>query len=441
MKKNARETALEVLTACRKLDAWSDGSLKSACQRNGLDSREAALAARLTYGVLQNMALLDFYLGQYCSQKVTQLEPFVRDVLRLGAYQILLMDKVPDSAAVNEAVEMAKQHKRARAAGMINAVLRRLSREKEQLPAIPDQDPAAYLSVRYSHPRWLVERLLEILGREEAEAFLAADNEPVPLTVQRNPLRCSREQLVRYWQDAGAGIESHSWLEDCFELTGTGNLEEQDAFREGWFQVQDAAAKVAALAASPKAGDSVMDVCAAPGGKSFAAAMEMNNEGRILSCDIHPHKLALIESGAERLGISCVETALRDGRENDPALNGSADVVICDVPCSGLGIIRKKPDIRYKDPKALSALPEIQRAILENACRYVKSGGVLLYSTCTVLPEENEKIVSEFLAEHGEFQKEAFSIPGLDGGQEGSLTLWPQRHQTDGFYLCKMRKV
>ena len=441
MKKNARETALEVLTACRKLDAWSDGSLKSACQRNGLDRREAAMAARLTYGILQNMALLDFYLGQYCSQKFSQLEPFVRDVLRLGAYQILMMDKVPDSAAVNEAVEMAKHHKRARAAGMINAVLRRLSREKDSLPAIAERPVEEYLALRYSHPVWLVKRLLEILGREEAEAFLAADNEPVPLTIQRNPLRCSREELLDYWQKAGAVITPHSWLEDCYELTGTGSLEEQEAFRAGWFQVQDAAAKVAALAAGAKEGDSVIDVCAAPGGKSFAAAMEMNNRGRIRSFDIHPHKLALIESGAERLGITCVETALGDGRENIEALNGSADVVICDVPCSGLGIIRKKPDIRYKDPKALAALPGIQRAILENACRYVKSGGVLLYSTCTILPEENDGLVSAFLAEHPEFHTEAISVPSLEGGEEGRMTLWPQRHRTDGFYLCKMRKV
>ena len=201
---NGRETALEVLTACRKLEAWSDGTLKAACRRGGLDRRELAFAARLTYGVLQNAALLDFSLGQYCAQPVEKLEPFVRDVLRLGACQILLMDRVPDSAAVSQAVEMVKNHRRQRAAGLVNAVLRKLSTNKERLPAIPAEDPAEYLSLRYSHPRWLAGRLVELLGREEAEAFLAADNEAAPLVIQHNPLRCTAEELVQALEDAGA---------------------------------------------------------------------------------------------------------------------------------------------------------------------------------------------------------------------------------------------
>lgn len=441
MKRNGRETALEVLTACRKLDAWSDGSLKSACQRNELDRREAALAARLTYGVLQNRALLDFYLDRYCAQGVDKLEPFVRDVLRLGAYQILLLDKVPDSAAVNEAVEMVKSHRRQRAAGLVNAVLRRLSRDKEHLPDIPSEDVAEYLSIRYSHPRWLVERLLELLGREEAESFLASDNKSVPMTIQRNPLKCDREKLVEYWEKEGAAIAPHPWLEDCYELTGTGNLEEKAAFQQGWFQVQDAAARLAALAAGPKAGNRVLDVCAAPGGKSFAAAMAMGDQGTILSCDIHSHKLELIRRSARRLGITCVETALADGRENHPEWNEWADLVICDVPCSGLGIIRKKPDIRYKDPVSLTGLPGVQRAILENASKYVRPGGTLLYSTCTILPEENENVIDSFLASNAGFRRDAFTLPGPVGDTDGSVTLWPQRHGTDGFYLCKLRKL
>lgn len=434
-----REAALQVLTACRKLDAWSDGSLKTAVK--GLDRREAAFASRLTYGVLQNRAMLDYYLGCYCTQSFDKLEPFVRDVLRIGAYQILLMDRVPDSAAVSQAVEMAKSHKRQRAAGFINAVLRKISQNKSDLPAIPSKDDAEYLSIRYSHPKWLVERFMEILGREEAEEFLRLDNESVPMTIQRNSLKCDADVLLADLQEAGATVTAHPWLPDCWEVTGAGNIEELDAFQDGWFQVQDAAAKVAALAAGAKPGDKVLDVCAAPGGKSFAAAMAMENQGQIISCDIHPHKLSLIESSAQRLGITCVETALADGRENREEWNSAFDLVICDVPCSGLGIIRKKPDIRYKDPEALSGLPRVQRAILENACNYVSSGGTLLYATCTILPEENDRVVEDFLREHPDFHKESFRLTG--GGEEtdGSLTLWPQRHGTDGFYLCKMRKV
>ena len=434
-----REAAVDALTACRRLEAWSDGSLKAACRE--LDRREAALASRLTYGVLQNRALLDFYLDHCCSQPFTGLEPFVRDVLRLGAYQILFMDRVPDSAAVDESVELVKRRRRQRAAGMVNAVLRRLSREKGALPAIPDDDAAEYLSLRYSHPRWLVERLLDLLGREEAEAYLRLDNESVPTVIQRNPLRCTAEQLTESLEASGARLAPHSWMPDCWYLSGGGGPEAMPAFQAGWFQIQDAAAKGAALAAGVKRGDRVLDVCAAPGGKSFAAAMEMGDAGQVVSCDIHPHKLALIEKGAQRLGLNCVTPELADGRQERAEWLECFDVVLCDVPCSGLGIIRKKPDIRYKDPAALAGLPGVQKAILDNACRYVRPGGVLLYATCTILPEENRGITDAFLAEHGAFCMEPFVLPGLAEENDGSLSLWPQRHGTDGFYICKMRAL
>ena len=290
-----RDAALEALTACRRLDAWSDGSLKAACR--GLDRREAALAARLAYGVLQNRALLDFYLGQYCAQPFEKLEPFIRDVLRLGGYQILYMDRVPDSAAVDEAVKTVKRKKRQRAAGLVNAVLRRMSREKGSLPALPAEDRAAYLSLRYSHPRWLAERFLELLGGEEAEALLRANNGSVPTVIQRNPLKCTAEELHARLEESGAALAPHPWMPDCCLLSGGGELEAMPAFREGLFQVQDAAAKAAVLAAGPRPGTRMLDVCAAPGGKSFAAAMEMENRGEIVACDIHRHKLELIEKG------------------------------------------------------------------------------------------------------------------------------------------------
>ena len=291
---SGRDAALEALTACRRLDAWSDGSMKAACR--GLDRREAALCARLAYGVLQNRALLDFYLGAYCG--FAKLEPFIRDVLRLGAYQILYMDRVPDSAAVNEAVETVKRKKRQRAAGLVNAVLRRLSREKESLPPLPAGDPADHLALRYSHPRWLAERLLDLLGGEEAEAFLRLDNESVPTAIQRNPLRCTARELTDRLAESGGRVQPHPWLPDCWLLSGGGELETMPAFQEGLFQVQDAAARGAVLAAGPRPGDRVLDVCAAPGGKSFAAAMAMEDRGEVIACDIHPHKLALIEKGA-----------------------------------------------------------------------------------------------------------------------------------------------
>jgi len=435
----ARDAALEALTACRRLDAWSDGSLKTACRE--LDRREAALASTLCYGVLQNRALLDFYLGYCCDGRFRTLEPFVRDVLRLGAYQILFLDRIPDRAAVDQAVEMVKTRRRQKAAGLVNAVLRRLSREKEQLPPIPRDGHAPYLALRYSHPEWLVRRLLSLLGPEETEEFLRLDNQGVPLTVQRNPLRCTGGELTGSIAAAGGRAEPHPWLEGCYTVSGAGDLQGLDAFRQGLFQVQDAGAKLAVLAAGVRPGALVLDVCAAPGGKSFALAMEMGDKGGITACDIHPHKLSLIEKGAERLGLRCVRTALADGRENNPGWNGQFDLVVCDVPCSGLGVIRKKPDVRYKDPVRLKELPEVQRAILENSSKYVAPGGTLLYATCTFLPEENEGVTRAFLENHGEFHLEPFALPGPAGQTDGSITLWPHRHGTDGFYIAKMRKI
>ena len=426
MKADARETALEVLTACRRAEAWADGALRSAIRRNGLSQRDAALASRLTYGILQNRALLDYYLEPF--QKGQDWEPVIWDILRIGACQILLMDRVPPSAAVNCAVEMAKNHHRARAAGMVNAVLRGLSRERRR----PPED----LATRYSHPQWLVDRYVTLLGREEAERCLAANNAPAPTTIQRNPLLATEEQLL---EELGAvSVTPHPWLEGCYEISGTGNLEELEPFCLGHFQIQDAASALVARAADCRPGQTVIDVCAAPGGKSFSAAMRMQNRGRILSFDLHPGKLRQIQQGAERLGITCIEAGQADGREPIPALTGAADAVLCDVPCSGLGIIRKKPDIRYKDPKALEGLPAVQGAILSNAAGYVRPGGVLVYSTCTILPEENEQVVRNFLQLRPDFQMEPFSLPF--GGTAGEITLWPHRHQTDGFYLCKLRR-
>lgn len=436
----ARDTALEVLMQIERANAWSDSSLKRTIAKNGLEGREAALATRLAYGVVQNRTLLDYYITCYCVQKAHRLEPVIRNILRIGGYQILFMDKIPHRAAVNEAVEMCRRNGRPRAAGMVNAVLRKFVSNWMNMPPIPQGSTAEYLSVRYSHPRWLVERLLELLPAEEAEQFLQGDNDIVPTTIQTNLLKTDDESLLQELRQAGVDIERHGWLPHCFTVSGTGNLERLPAFAEGRFMVQDAAAHLVTVVAGPQKGDRVQDVCAAPGGKSFAAAIAMEGEGQILSCDIHPHKLKLIDSGAKRLGISCLRTMLADAREHHAAWDRAADVVIADVPCSGLGIIRKKPDIRYKNPEELAQLPIIQREILENVCRYVRSGGVLIYSTCTILPEENEQVTEAFLQAHPEFERTAFTLPLPIGTCDGQLTLWPQRHGTDGFYICRMRR-
>ena len=436
----SRKAALRVLVNCRTNGAWADAALNVQIRRDGLSGADAALCSRIVYGVLQNQLLLDHYISAYCSQKPDHLQPPLLDILRIGAYQILFLDKIPDSAAVNESVELAKMFKRGQAAGLVNAVLRKISKNKENLPEIPGQNPERTLSIRYSHPRWLVKRLLSVLGVEETEKFLAANNEVAPMTVQVNPLKTSVEKLTAELTEAGVVVKPHAWVPDCLELSGTGDLTALRAFREGDFMVQDPAARLVSLIADVKPGQRVLDVCAAPGGKSFSAAFAMGNQGSIQSCDLHENKLKRVRESAERLGITCIEAAPADGRVFKLEWENAFDVVLVDAPCSGLGIIRKKPDTRYKKADELFALPVIQTAILENAARYVAPGGTLVYSTCTILPEENEQVSDAFLAEHPEFSRESFTLPEPVGKTDGRLTLWPQRHDTDGFYICRMTR-
>ena len=440
MPRDARDAALESLLLMERRGAWSDGSVKRIVAQAGLDSRDAALCARMTYGVVQNRTLLDYYIDSWCSQKAARLEPVVACVLRLGIYQILFMDKVPDRAAVHETVELVKRRGKARAAGMVNAVLRKCVASKSTLPRLPQNDPLRRMTVQYSHPRWLVERLVSLVGAEEAEEFLRLDNRPVATCIQTNPLKTTPEELEQELRDAGVSVQPHPWLAGCFEITGTGDLERLPAFAEGRCTVQDAAARLAAMAAAPAPGDRVLDVCAAPGGKSFSAAFAMEDQGEILACDLHENKLKRIREGAERLGLACIQTTAADGRGFRPEWEARFDVVLVDAPCSGFGIIRKKPDVRYKKPDDLFALPVIQRAILDNAARYVRPGGTLVYSTCTILPEENEGVSDSFLAEHPDFCRTPFSLSGPVGETEGQVTLWPHRHHTDGFYICRMAR-
>ena len=437
----ARDAALGVLVRCRTAQAWADAALAAQLPRDGLTGPEASLCSRIDYGVTQNRLLLDINLGAYCSQKIDHLQPPLAEILRIGAYQILFLDKIPDSAAVDQAVEQAKANGRAKAAGLVNAVLRQVSRNKNALPPIPDRDEVQYLSIRYSHPKWLVKRLLALLGRAEAEAALAAGNAPAPLTVQVNPLKANAEDLTAALEASGVTVRRHPWVPGCLELERAGDLSALAPFRAGEFLVQDPAARLVSQIAGVRPGMRVLDVCAAPGGKSFASALQMEDRGEILACDLHENKLKRIREGAERLGLTCIRTEAADGRAFRPEWEGAFDAVLVDAPCSGLGIIRKKPDIRYKRPDGLFTLPVIQRAILDNAARYVKPGGTLVYSTCTILPEENQDVTDGFLAEHPDFGRTPFVLPPPVGETGGQVTLWPHRHNTDGFYICRMERL
>ena len=433
----ARETALNVLIACRKEGGWSNGVLKAYCSRDRLDSRDSGLAARLCYGVIQNRGLLDFYLQQLLTGKVRELHPAVRDILHLGLYQLYLMDKIPESAAVNESVELAKKYckKQRNAPGLVNAVLRNAVRSKVTL-----KEPVSWED-KYSHPGELINILKSYVGKDRIEAMLKANNAIAPMTVQVNTLKTTADALQMRLETEGVTAEKHGWLSDCLVLSGTGNIEQLPAFREGLFYVQDPAAKLSVLCAEIQPGQNVLDCCAAPGGKSFATAMAMKGKGSITSCDVHEHKIDLIAKGAERLGLSNVTARQQDATVFCPDWQERFDTVIADVPCSGLGIIRKKPDIRYKDLSSFAELPALQEKILHNAACYVKKGGLLLYATCTLVRAENEGMVERFLQTHSEFTTEPLPLPAtFPKNESGMLALVPGEYDTDGFFFCRLRR-
>ena len=434
----ARETALNALIACRKNGAWSNGVLKEYILRDRLDRREAALAARLCYGVQQNRGRLDFYLKQLLTGKLKDLHPALRDILHLGLFQMYFMDRIPESAAVNESVSLAKKYcpKQRFAPGLCNAVLRNGARSKDSL-----KQPTR-LEDKYSHPEKLIKLLGSYVGKERLEPMLKANNEAPDTVVQVNTLRTTTQALSALLEAEGVQVANHSWMPNCLVLSATGDLEKLESFQNGLFYVQDCAAKLSVLCAQlPRADIRVLDCCASPGGKSFAAAIAMGGKGQICSCDVHPHKTSLIANGAARLGLDCITACLQDATQPHKGWENAMDAVIADVPCSGYGIIRKKPDIRYKDPDTMKDLPALQLKILRQQAKHVRPGGVLLYSTCTLVWEENEGLVKSFLKEEPDFYLEPLPLPAVfPKNESGMLALVSGEYDTDGFFMARLRR-
>lgn len=437
----AREAAARTLFAIREKDAWSAPALKKYAA--GLSGRDAALATTLVNGVLQNRSMCDFYLAHFSNVRLKKVESRVLDILRLGVYQIVWLDRIPDAAAVNESVRLVRGlcHANRQTTGYINGVLRAVARNVDHLPQPDCATKAEYYALRYSHPQWLVERYLQQFGLKQTRLLLEADNQPAPTILRVNTLRADTEQVLTELIQQGVQVRKHGTIPDCLIASGTGSMEKLPAFAEGRVTVQDGASQMSVYALDPQPESKVLDCCAAPGGKSFFIAAYMKNTGTVVSCDIFDHKLKKIREGAERLGLTGIQTELQDASVFRPEWEEKFAYVLCDVPCSGMGIIRKKPEIRYKDAEQLHSLPELQRAILENACRYVQPGGTLVYSTCTLLQEENEDVVNWFVQTHPAFQKEAFLLPVCEQPVEGCITLLPQVHDTDGFFVAKFRKM
>ena len=440
---DAREAAFKTLEAYRRSKAWPDLTLGALIDIYSITERDAALATHIASGVMQNMALLDYYVASFSSLPLKKIQPNVLDVLRLSVYQIVFLTKVPHRASVDQGVALAKRHSNPRAAGFVNADLRKAAHAAEDglLPEVTADSELMRLSIQYSHPEWLVEMLCERLGCDGAEALLAANNaQDTPVFANVNTLQANVGDVLYSLEIDGVQADRHEWLDDCIELRGSGKLRRLRSLIDGDIYIQDPASRLAVIAAGVKPGDFVIDGCSAPGGKAFAAAISMRDRGRIAACDVSAKKLHLVEDGAARLGLGIIEAVERDASESFEGFAGRADVVLADVPCSGFGIIRKKPEIRYKSEHDVSVFPEAQKRILSTLAQYVKPGGSLLYSTCTVLRRENEDVVDSFLGENAMFSREAFTLPGIGEVPDGMITLWPHIHGTDGFFICRFRR-
>ncbi len=434
--RGARAVSLEILLRCES-GGYSNLALDTAIKRNNLTPADRALVTALTYGVIEKKITLDRIISTLSSIPESKIEGRTRMILRMGIYQLRYMDKIPSFAALNESVDLADK----RSKGFVNAVLRAYTRRDPDsfLPS-RENGETEYLSVRYSVGESLASALISAYGEDECERLLAAiGDEPSRITLRVNTLKTSRDDLLAELCESGLDARPCTFSPDGITVYGGAAVSELAPLSDGRATVQDEASQICVRALGACEGDTVLDVCACPGSKSFGAAMTMNNAGRILSFDIHENKLSLVESGASRLGISIIEAEAHDAREEIPSLIGTADRIICDVPCSGFGVIGKKPELRYKSVEDCAALPKIQLDILENVSKYLRVGGTLVYSTCTILPEENEKNVETFLSYHPEFELAPFSVGALKADR-GYITLLPHLHGTDGFFMARITK-
>lgn len=417
-KKTARSLAMESLIALERDGRYSNLEVNAALSADTLEGADRGLYTRLVYGVTERRLTLDYIIDQYSNIPADRLDPDVLCALRLGLYQLLMTDRIPDHAAVSETAGLVAK----RSVGYVNAVLRTFLRAEKRYK-LPDKnaDFTEYLSIAYSVPRELCELLQRSVG-DEIEPMLAAMNDEPPVSLRVNRLKISVEEAI---SKTGGTLSALS--PDIVKIPTLDDTAKAGINDGLWF-VQDEASRYASAAVGARPGETVIDVCACPGGKSFSMAVDMENKGVLYSFDLHKNKLSLIESGAKKLGISIIKTECRDARHPNEALIKKADRVLCDAPCSGLGVLAKKPDIRYRDTAGIENLPNVQYPILCGASEYVRPGGVLVYSTCTLIKEENEKIVERFLSEHSEFSLREMK------------TFLPHIDFCDGFFCAVMER-
>jgi ribosomal RNA small subunit methyltransferase RsmB len=441
---NARSAALSALLHVDVDEGYSNIVLDKTLASFPMEPRDKALASAIFYGVLERRITLDYFLRRFSKTPLEKLDPQVLEILRLGAYQILYLEKIPKSAAVNESVILAKENRLVKASGFINAVLRSLIRNIGDI-RLPDEqkDPAAYLSIQYSCPEWLIALWQCSYGPECTLGLLESLQDRPPVFARVNNTLITKEDLIRRLASEGVKAEPVTWLDDAISLEQTGSVSELPSFREGLFHIQDLSSQLCCALLNPLPGQRVIDVCSAPGGKAFTSAELMRNRGELLAFDRYKGKARLIRQGAQRLNLPIITASVRDAASPEQPLE-PADRVLCDAPCSGLGIIRRKPEIRYKLQSSIDSLPDLQYRIVCESSKLVKRGGILVYSTCTLNPKENGQVAARFLESSGDFFPFALPLPGtlkrVADEPENQLTMMPHIHGTDGFFIAAFQK-
>ncbi len=445
MSVNARNVALRILLDIGENKGYSNLSITKHINQE-IPSKDENLIRELVYGSLENRIYIDYIVSKASKIKLNKIHPTIMEILRLGIYQIAFMEKIPDSAAVNESVKLAKKYGHMGSTAYVNGVLRSISRNKEAFLSIDIRDEVKYLSVKYSHPEDILKRFIKDFGRDFTEDLLEANNSTAFLNIRVNTLKSNKEDLKNKLEEKGFKVSFGDFARDCLIIHNPNKITSLEEFKNGEFTIQDESSMLVGQLLNPKEGSLVLDVCSAPGGKSTHIAQYMNNKGTIISRDIYDHKLKLIEENAKRLGINIIKTELYDALDLDEALIGKVDCLVVDAPCSGLGLIRRKPEIKWnRSLDDIDELSKLQGRILELVKAYLKKGGILIYSTCTILDQENIEIVQSFLEKNKEFKALAIedsnlANKGFQTLDKGYIQLYPNKHRTDGFFIAKMIK-
>lgn len=440
-----RDIALRILYDIDKNKAYGNISLDKHLENNALKDLDISFVNELVHGILKRKLTLDHIISLYSNIKLEKISVWIINILRLGVYQLFYLSRVPASASVNESVKLAVKYGHRASANFVNAVLRNIDRNRERL-VFPDQsDAVKHLSVKHSYPEWLVRRWVNDYGLEFAENLMQAGNEKPDYIIRVNTLRTNRDELFEKLNEKGFKAKPGRYLNDTLRLENPAGILKSEEYRNGLFIVQDESSMLPVRVLEPQPGQLLIDVCSAPGGKAAYAATLMNNKGRVIAKDIYENKLELIRQTSKRLGLDIIQTEAADASVAGKDFIGKADRVLADVPCTGFGIIRRKPDIKWsRKEQDIRELSLLQKRILRTSAEYLKPGGIIVYSTCTFGKEENESLIEEFLRENSGFEPVPFDelLPeGMRCFKKGMLQLYPNVHETDGFFIAKMRKI